>query len=142
MALDQQRNWDISMAENLEAVKRRSKETKKSVSSEEATTQKIKRRNEDGDEVYSTWTNRPVYLPDEIILEILSYVAASKQAQKTLASCCLLSRQWYDAAVPILYAYPYLYGGNFDQFVRAVCPSINLHAVSYTHLTLPTKRIV
>ncbi|KAI7052557.1 hypothetical protein KC366_g81 [Hortaea werneckii] len=37
------------------------------------------------------------------------------------------TRQWYDAAVPILYAYPYLYGGNFDQFVRAVCPSINLH---------------
>ncbi|GAB1735548.1 hypothetical protein NU219Hw_g4126t1 [Hortaea werneckii] len=126
MALDQQRNWDISMAENLEAVKRRSKENKESVL-QEATIQEIKRRNEDGDEVYSTWTNRPVYLPDEIILEILSYVAASKQAQKTLASCCLLSRQWYDAAVPILYAYPYLYGGNFDQFLRAVCPSINLH---------------
>ncbi|KAI7086153.1 hypothetical protein KC356_g5241 [Hortaea werneckii] len=126
MALDQQRNWDISMAENLEAVKRRSKENEKPIS-REATTQKTKRRNEDGDEVYSTWTNRPVYLPDEIILEILSYVAASNQARKTLASCCLLSRQWYDAAVPILYAYPYLYGGNFDQFVRAVCPSINLH---------------
>ncbi|KAI7647708.1 hypothetical protein KC318_g18432, partial [Hortaea werneckii] len=126
MALDQQRNWDISMAENLEAVKRRSKENKKS-ESREATTQETKCRNEDGDEVYTTWTDRPVYLPDEIILEILSYVAASKQAQKTLASCCLLSRQWYDAAVPILYAYPYLYGGNFDQFVRAVCPSINLH---------------
>ncbi|KAI6843455.1 hypothetical protein KC365_g242 [Hortaea werneckii] len=126
MALDQQRNWDISMAENLEAVKRRSKENKESVS-QQATIQEVKHRNEDGDEVYTTWTNRPVYLPDEIILEILSYVAASKQAQKTLASCCLLSRQWYDAAVPILYAYPYLYGGNFDQFVRAVCPSINLH---------------
>ncbi|KAI7473244.1 hypothetical protein KC357_g5540 [Hortaea werneckii] len=126
MALDQQRNWDISMAENLEAVKRRSKENGKPIS-QEATTSETKRRNEDGDEVYSTWTNRPVYLPDEIILEILSYVAVSKQAQKTLASCCLLSRQWYDAAVPILYAYPYLYGGNFDQFVRAVCPSINLH---------------
>ncbi|RMY82264.1 hypothetical protein D0861_07968 [Hortaea werneckii] len=126
MALDQQRNWDISMAENLEAVKRRSKENENPIS-REATTQKTKRRNEDGDEVYSTWTNRPVYLPDEIILEILSYVAASNQAQKTLASCCLLSRQWYDAAVPILYAYPCLYGGNFDQFVRAVCPSINLH---------------
>ncbi|TKA23657.1 hypothetical protein B0A50_06493 [Salinomyces thailandicus] len=120
MALDQQRNWDISMAENLAASKRNGKGG--------GTPQKEDEMLKSADTgVYPTWTENPVYLPDEILLEILSYVATTHHAQKTLASCCLLSHQWYEAAVPLLYAYPYLYGVNFDPFVRAICPSINLH---------------
>ena len=119
MALDQQRNWDIGMAENLASVQQRNKQ--------DSPPQEKTVKNAAGNDVYPSWTTQPIYLPDEIILEILNYISRTKQAQKTLASCCLLSRQWYDAAVPLLYARPYLHGGNFDQWTRAICPSINLH---------------
>ena len=75
----------------------------------------------------STPRKEPIYLPDEILVQILEYTSHASSAQKTLASCCLLSRQWYDAALPLLYRHPRLYGNNYDLFVRAICPSINLH---------------
>lgn len=111
MALDQQRNWDISMAENLEHI--RSKARGDSQRDSTVTEQAAATRE---------WQGDPIYLPDEILVHILSYTSP-----RTLASCCRLSRQWYRAAVGPLYAYPVLSGRNFDLFARTISPSINLH---------------
>ena len=72
-----------------------------------------------------------MYLPDEIIIQILSYVAQSPLAlaRTTLTSCSFLAHQWYDAAVPLLYERPILWGRNFDLFVRTICPSKNAHVI-------------
>jgi hypothetical protein len=68
-----------------------------------------------------------IHLPDELIEEIISYLPSGKESQSTLAACCLLSWQWHSIAVPRLYEAPYLYGSNFDPFVRTICPSLNAH---------------
>lgn len=73
-----------------------------------------------------------LHLPDEIIIQIVNYLAQGHPAQRAvtqqaLATCCLLSRSWYEAAIASLYRHPYLYGRNFDPFLHAICPSINLH---------------
>ena len=70
-----------------------------------------------------------IYLPNEIIAQILDYVSGQSSVQQTLASCCLLSHHWYDAAIPMLYHRPRLYGNNFDLFVRTICPSKNAHVL-------------
>lgn len=75
------------------------------------------------------WTSPPIYLPDEILVQILDYVSHSNQSQVTLASCCRLSRQWWTVAVPYLYRHPIFYGNKFHPFVQAVRPSINLHVL-------------
>ena len=131
MALDQQRNWTISMAENLDKSKRSfaphaAKDELDVKDRTEATVKKSASRSaqEDG---HRAWSGSPIHLPDEIIIQILEYISHSRHCQPTLASCCLLSHQWYDASVPLLYRHPQLYGKNFDPFVRAICPSINLH---------------
>jgi hypothetical protein len=69
----------------------------------------------------------PVHLPDEIILEILSYLPEGKESQSTLWACSLLSRQWHNLTVARLYAAPHLYGLNFDPFAKTICPSLNPH---------------
>lgn len=119
MALDQQRNWTVAMAENLHQVTGRGTPSK----------QPMKKKKDATNEARSppSWSTLPVYLPDEIILEIVEYLSRFPDARHTLAACCLLSRQWHAAAVPSLYARPWLVGKNFDSFVRAICPSINLH---------------
>lgn len=122
MALDQQANWTISMAENLQAVRSKTYIGKVPVRSVH-----IPERPKVRDTEKREYDTPPVYLPDEIILEILSYVTRAAESQQTLYSCCLLSHQWYSAAIPLLYARPQLYGKNYDPFVRAVCPSINRH---------------
>ncbi|KAI9697481.1 MAG: hypothetical protein M1820_007816 [Bogoriella megaspora] len=68
-----------------------------------------------------------IFLPDEVILQILSYLKPDELSQTLLWSCCLVSRQWYACAVPYLYERPILYGKNFDPFAATICPSINLH---------------
>ncbi|KAL9080569.1 MAG: hypothetical protein Q9157_000711 [Trypethelium eluteriae] len=68
-----------------------------------------------------------ISLPDEILLEVLSYVRDTAGSQQTLWSCCLISRQWYSCAVPFLYEHPNLYGKNFEPFAATICPSVNLH---------------
>lgn len=122
MALDVQRNWDVSMAENLQSIKLQARErTQKSTLSaaDDPKTHQID---------HLRRPSRPtVYLPDEIILQILDHVQRNAKTQQTLYSCTLLSHQWFDAAVPLLYAHPILYGWNYDPFTRAICPSINLH---------------
>nr|QEJ80713.1 F-box domain-containing protein [Teratosphaeria gauchensis] len=132
MALDQQRNWTISMAENLDQIMRKKSSTTKSFRGvKEATTKHYgadepkrhqKQRREEG----AAWTTPPVYLPEEILIEILEYVARSSESQQTLASCCLLSHQWYSAAVPLLYARPFISGHNYDPFARTIITSLNL----------------
>ncbi|SMQ56215.1 unnamed protein product [Zymoseptoria tritici ST99CH_3D7] len=121
MALDQQQNWTVSMAENLEQSLKNSriKEAKRNES--------IEKSRLDENTKAPTWTKKPVYLPDEILVQILDYVARFHDSQYTLASCCRLSRQWFSAAVPLLYRRPQLYGKNYGPFVGTICPSKNLH---------------
>lgn len=75
----------------------------------------------------STSTADAIFLPTEIILHILSYLPKKRSSQPTLNACCLVSRQWYSAAVPRLYEHPWIAGNNFTKFVATVCPSINAH---------------
>ncbi|KAK3071843.1 hypothetical protein LTR53_007905 [Teratosphaeriaceae sp. CCFEE 6253] len=127
MALDQQRNWDVSMAENLERVLQISHATRTSQPRDTSTTIAT---TSSPSLCAAEWTTPPIYLPDEILLAILTHVAFSSHrrvAQTTLASCTLLSHQWFRAATPLLYAHPHLYGHNFAPFAAAICPSINLH---------------
>ncbi|KAI9703191.1 MAG: hypothetical protein M1836_007756 [Candelina mexicana] len=70
---------------------------------------------------------KTIFLPTEIILQILSYLPRNRSSQPILNSCCLVSRQWYSAAIPQLYAHPRISGNNFTKFVATVCPSVNAH---------------
>lgn len=73
-------------------------------------------------------TKEPCYLPGELMLEVLSYLSVTKPStQATLYSVCLVSSDWYDAAIARLYYQPYIHGKNFALFVRTICPSINAH---------------
>ncbi|KAG9956541.1 hypothetical protein KCU78_g24736, partial [Aureobasidium melanogenum] len=122
MALDQQRNWTISMAESLQAVKDKSAAANPQ-SSNPSSAFPVR---DDDPKSHNYHAIEPAYLPDELVLEILEYVAVDPEAQKSLYTCCLLSRQWHRAALPYLYAYPKIYGKNYDPFYRTMCPSINL----------------
>ncbi|EMC98130.1 hypothetical protein BAUCODRAFT_121027 [Baudoinia panamericana UAMH 10762] len=123
MALDQQRNWDISMAENLAASKRR----REAVTEQEAPLHHTTTTTTSSTD--QSTPPPPIYLPDEILIQILNYIShlPTPLSQPTFAACALLSHQWHNASTPYLYAHPRLYGGNYDPFVRAICPSINLH---------------
>ena len=57
----------------------------------------------------------------------MDYLRRLDNAQHSLYACTLLSRQWFQIAVPFLYEHPNLEGNVFDPFVKAICPSINLH---------------
>ncbi|KAH9826816.1 F-box domain-containing protein [Teratosphaeria destructans] len=144
MALDQQRNWDVSMANNLDQITRnnhhhhhphhhphhtprpsrgvKEASTKHYGGVDEPKRHQKQKRSDEG----AAWTTPPVHLPDEIIIEILDHVARSSESQHTLASCCLLSHQWYSAAVPFLYARPFISGHNYDPFARTIITSLNL----------------
>lgn len=124
MALDQQCNWDIQMADNLAKVKL---DFYKNKSQDTGYASGASRRASDDGGGGTTWTGEPIYLPDEVVLQIIDYLAYDHDAQRSLASVCLLSRQWYNAGLPYLYRYPDLYGPNFDKFYNAICPSKNLH---------------
>ncbi|KAF2741241.1 hypothetical protein EJ04DRAFT_423217 [Polyplosphaeria fusca] len=67
------------------------------------------------------------YLPNELLLDILSYFPECRLSQGTLANFVLVCRQWYDAGIGRLYQAPYLVGKKYDMFVRTVCPSVILH---------------
>lgn len=127
MALDVQTNWNVSMAENLERTMRRSKHPKNKTA--QPATRQLNSRTDDDIDNDTAWRGPPIHLPDEIILHILLYAShpPGPITQRTLASCSLLSHQWLAIATPLLYAHPTLYGHNYDPFVRAICPSINLH---------------
>jgi hypothetical protein len=87
------------------------------------------------------------YLPDELLLEVLSYVHRGEPLEKqaSLARFCAvnryvprhlsctsqnllsLCRQWYDVGVRSLYESPFLTGRAYDLFVRTLCPSVLAH---------------
>ncbi|PGH05067.1 hypothetical protein GX51_03165 [Blastomyces parvus] len=69
-----------------------------------------------------------LFVPVEIVLHILSYLQEQPVRQHTLYSCCLVSRLWYSAALPLLYEKPHISGANFDAFAQAVCPSVLAYA--------------
>lgn len=129
MALDMQRNWDIQMADNLAAIRSKRQTISGGMPLRSIHVLGAQKQQTPAQSAESEFCNTrdPVYLPDEIILEILSYVTRDAQSQQTFWACCLLSHQWYTATVPMLYAAPRLEGKGFDPFVRAICPSINLH---------------
>lgn len=120
MALDQQRNWDISMAETVERVRLNARKQQEEQAMSSLSTRL-------SDTSLRPFKGPPIHLPDEIIVNILECILLSNETQKTLAECCRLSHQWYSISVPYLYERPRLYGKNFDPFARTICPSINLH---------------
>lgn len=70
----------------------------------------------------------PVHLPTEVLILIVSFAASDKnecRRQSTLYACCLVSHQWYSAAIAFLYKRPRLYRGRaFQKFTNTVCPPI------------------
>ncbi|PYH95553.1 hypothetical protein BO71DRAFT_482847 [Aspergillus ellipticus CBS 707.79] len=70
--------------------------------------------------------SRQIYLPTEIVVEIISYAAADDaRRQPTLHACCLVSRQWYSVAIPYLYERPRLSVGTaFQNFTATISPPI------------------
>lgn len=126
MALDVQRNWDVAMAENLERVTMRGKDEQVQDKAKEHTRCPTPPRL--GPPRQQGVESEPVYLPDEILVQILSYISAwrTTTAQPTLAACSQISHQWYRTSTPLLYRSPRLYGHNFDPFVLSICPSKNL----------------
>jgi hypothetical protein len=134
MALDQQGNWEIQMADNLAKVKLDFHKSKGNNVEQESETSQEASNDQEG----TSWTGEPIYLPDEVVHQILEYLARGHDAQRSLAAVCLLSRQWYSAGISYLYRYPDLYGNNFDAFFLAICPSKNLH-IRYSRLTKLVK---
>jgi hypothetical protein len=67
------------------------------------------------------------YLPDELLLEILSYLPRGPASQQLLATFCLVSRQWYEVGISRLYESPYIVGKAYELFHTTICPSKNLH---------------
>ena len=114
MALDAQSNWNVEMAQSL-------KKSREFVSDSPIVPAPPSAQE-------ATASNFPeTLLPVEIIIQIVSYVPRRAIGQSTLWSCCLVSRSWYAAAVPLLYERPYVSGANFQNFVATVCPSKNAH---------------
>ncbi|KAE8148722.1 hypothetical protein BDV25DRAFT_13244 [Aspergillus avenaceus] len=66
------------------------------------------------------------HLPTEIIVQIISYVSAdNRDRQKTLHACCLVSHQWYSAAVAYLYERPLVNTGiAFQRFTETISPPL------------------
>lgn len=123
MALDQGRNWKILMAESL------ARSMKEAMPAEEEAQeqQSIDMPHRHGPSGQDETERDAVYLPDEIIVQILDCVSQEHASSQTsLASCSRVSHQWYRNSVPLLYHSPRLYGHNFDPFVATICPSKNL----------------
>ncbi|KAL2816790.1 hypothetical protein BDW59DRAFT_136215 [Aspergillus cavernicola] len=68
----------------------------------------------------------PIYLPTEIVVQIVAVVAADEFArQPTLYACCLVSRQWYSCAIALLYEKPQIDTGfGFTKFTKMISPPI------------------
>ena len=60
--------------------------------------------------------------PAEIVNDIMAFVGCAEDTQSTLWACCLVSRLWHSAAVPVLYSNPYITDRNFKIFARMVKP--------------------
>ncbi|RHZ68149.1 F-box domain protein [Aspergillus thermomutatus] len=73
-------------------------------------------------------STRQIYLPTEIVVQIVRFVAADEaHRQEALYACCLVSRQWYSAAISFLYEKPRLHQGkSFQQFVSTISPKVGV----------------
>ena len=74
-------------------------------------------------------SSRQIHLPTEVILLIVSLAATNAdndtQRQRTMHACCLVSRQWYSAAIAFLYEKPRLDGGRaFYKFTDTISPPV------------------
>ncbi|KKK18604.1 hypothetical protein AOCH_007069 [Aspergillus ochraceoroseus] len=71
---------------------------------------------------------RQIHLPTEIVFQVMIFVAADEFArQTTLHACCLVSRQWYSAAIALLYEKPHLNSGaSFRSFTATISPPIGV----------------
>lgn len=78
----------------------------------------------------TTPTNKPIFIPTEIILQIVSRLDRSlrgHERQRTLYNVCLVSHQWYSAALSFLYSRPRLEKGNaYRKFTDVLCPPAGL----------------
>jgi hypothetical protein len=70
-----------------------------------------------------------VHLPFEIISNIISLVKLERNPQKTLHSCCLVSRSWYSVAIVPLYTSPIPGKKKYRSFVRTICSSEDVHII-------------
>ncbi|KAF2150350.1 hypothetical protein K461DRAFT_295637 [Myriangium duriaei CBS 260.36] len=129
MALNAQRNWDVSMADNLSRMMLKSQE------SSEVNSQSM---------VYPVGTiftlpfraTKPaVHLPAEVIINIVQHIFEEKcdfryvtpaTKQSNMHACSLVSHDWNAATIPFLYDTPWLQGPNYDLFTRTICPSVNI----------------
>ncbi len=66
-----------------------------------------------------------VHLPSEVLQHIIFFVKNGRDSQRNLWACCLVSRQWYSAALSLLYESPCLTGRNFESFSLTMCPPVN-----------------
>ncbi|GAM87035.1 hypothetical protein ANO11243_050560 [Dothideomycetidae sp. 11243] len=131
MALDAQRNWDVSMADDLHRVKTQSRSERLQRKADLAsTTQRL-------EQIDISNPRKPaVHLPAEVLIQIIDFVASSEEVlrpgpwrdevQNDLHACSLVSQDWNAAATPALYARPRLHGPIYDLFTRTICPSINI----------------
>ncbi|THC91596.1 hypothetical protein EYZ11_008939 [Aspergillus tanneri] len=71
---------------------------------------------------------RQIYLPTEIVVQIVSFVAADGSCrQQSLHACCLVSHQWYSAAITLLYEKPQVASGRaFKKFTDTISPPIGV----------------
>ncbi|RJE20710.1 F-box domain protein [Aspergillus sclerotialis] len=77
-----------------------------------------------------------IHLPTEILVNIVTFVAADDTRniyrQRSLHACCLLSRQWYSAAISFLYEKPQISSGrSFKRFTDTVCPPVAARKSKY-----------
>ncbi|KAL4952575.1 hypothetical protein BDW69DRAFT_195526 [Aspergillus filifer] len=70
----------------------------------------------------------PIYLPTEIVVQILDGVAADESTrQRDLHACCLVSRQWYTCAITLLWERPQINNGtSFSRFTNTISPPIGV----------------
>ena len=120
MALEVKANWDVEMSKPAVSVtsSRLLDLAKKEADTTEPSSV---------DSIMQTNPSRQLALPLELVIQILEYLPQGHGTQPTLWACSLVSRAWYKASAARLYQSPYLYGGNFDAFVRTTCPSKNAH---------------
>jgi hypothetical protein len=82
----------------------------------------------------TTPTTKPIFIPTEIILQIVSRLDRGlhgHERQQTLYSVCLVSHQWYSAALSFLYSRPRLEKGNaYRKFTDVLCPPAGLPKTS------------
>lgn len=77
------------------------------------------------------------FLPTEIVHQILCSIESEidddgiDSRQSTLYACCLVSRQWYTEAIPMLYEEPFIDGSRFQQFAATVCPPLGTRLPKY-----------